>query len=103
LADWVASYDEDDVLGLWNFGPAPCVNLFESIWIFDIKENESRRRVMVDKDRIKGSVEKIKGKVKEWAGKITGDTKTEAEGKTDQVKGKVQNTVGGLKDTVRGK
>ena len=39
---------------------------------------------------------------KEWAGKITGDSKTEAEGKADQVKGKVQNTIGGIKDTVRG-
>jgi uncharacterized protein YjbJ (UPF0337 family) len=58
---------------------------------------------MVDKDRVKGSVEQVKGKVKEWAGKVTGDAKTEAEGKADQVKGKVQNVVGGLKDTARGK
>ena len=58
---------------------------------------------MVDKDRIKGSAEQAKGKVKEWAGKITGDKKSEAEGKADQVKGKVQNTVGGLKDAIRGK
>ena len=36
-----------------------------------------------------------------WAGKITGDSKTEAEGKADQVEGKVQNTVGGIKDTVK--
>ena len=56
----------------------------------------------MDKDRIKGSAEQAKGKVKEWAGKITGDSNTEAEGKADQVKGKIQNTVGGLKDTVRG-
>ena len=35
----------------------------------------------MDKDRIKGSAEQAKGKVKEWAGKITGDSKTEAEGK----------------------
>jgi uncharacterized protein YjbJ (UPF0337 family) len=58
---------------------------------------------MVDKDRIKGSAEQAKGKAKEWAGKVTGDSKTESEGKADQVKGKVQNTVGGLKDTIRGK
>jgi len=58
---------------------------------------------MVDKDRIKGSAEQAKGKVKEWAGKVTGDAKTEGEGKTDQVKGKVQNTVGGFKDAVRDK
>jgi uncharacterized protein YjbJ (UPF0337 family) len=32
---------------------------------------------------------------------VTGDTKTESEGKVDQVKGKVQNTVGGTKDALR--
>jgi uncharacterized protein YjbJ (UPF0337 family) len=41
--------------------------------------------------------------MKEIAGKVTGDAKTETEGKAEQVKGKVRNTVGGLKDAVRGK
>ncbi|MEA2938218.1 MAG: hypothetical protein QOC56_1722 [Alphaproteobacteria bacterium] len=58
---------------------------------------------MVDPDRIKGSAEQAKGKVKEVAGKVTGDSKLESEGKGDQIKGKVQNTIGGLKDTLRGK
>jgi uncharacterized protein YjbJ (UPF0337 family) len=58
---------------------------------------------MVDKDRIKGSAEQATGKAKEWAGKITGDKKTEAQGKAEQVKGKVENAVGGLKDAVRRK
>jgi uncharacterized protein YjbJ (UPF0337 family) len=58
---------------------------------------------MVDKDRIQGSAEQAKGKAKEWAGKVTGDSKTESEGKGEQVKGKVRNTVGGIKDTLRGK
>jgi uncharacterized protein YjbJ (UPF0337 family) len=58
---------------------------------------------MVDKDRIKGSANQAAGKAKEWTGKVTGDKKTEAEGKADQLKGKVQNTVGGLKDAIRGK
>jgi uncharacterized protein YjbJ (UPF0337 family) len=58
--------------------------------------------VLMDKDRIEGSVEQAKGKVKEVAGKVTGDSKAEAEGKADQVKGKVQNTIGGIKDTLRG-
>ena len=40
--------------------------------------------------------------MKETWGKVTGDAKTEAEGKADQVKGKIQNTIGGLKDTARG-
>ena len=38
----------------------------------------------MDKDRIKGSAEQMKGKVKEGVGKVTGDTKTEAEGKAEQ-------------------
>ena len=58
---------------------------------------------MVDKDRVEGVAKQAKGKVKEVAGKVTGDTKTEAEGKADQVKGKVQNTIGGIKDKLRGK
>jgi uncharacterized protein YjbJ (UPF0337 family) len=58
---------------------------------------------MVDKDRIEGSASQAKGKVKEVAGKLTGDSKLEGEGKGDQLKGKVQNTIGGIKDTLRGK
>ena len=42
----------------------------------------------MDKDRIKGAANQAKGKLKDMAGKVTGDTKTEAEGKADQVKGK---------------
>jgi uncharacterized protein YjbJ (UPF0337 family) len=57
----------------------------------------------MDKDRVKGSLEQAKGKVKEVAGKATGDAKLEGEGKADQVAGKVRNTVGGIKDTLRGK
>ena len=57
----------------------------------------------MDKDRIKGSAKQAKGKVKEVAGKVTGDSKLEGEGKADQVAGKVQNTVGGIKDTLKGK
>jgi uncharacterized protein YjbJ (UPF0337 family) len=34
---------------------------------------------------------------------MTGDTKTETEGKADQVKGKVQNIVGGMKDKMKEK
>lgn len=57
----------------------------------------------MDKDRIKGAAEQAKGKVKEVAGKVTGDSKLEGEGKADQVGGKIQNTIGGIKDTLRGK
>ena len=58
---------------------------------------------VIDKDRIKGSAEQAKGKIKEGAGKLTGDSKMEGEGKAEQVKGKVQNTVGGIKDALKGK
>jgi uncharacterized protein YjbJ (UPF0337 family) len=55
----------------------------------------------MDKDRIKGAATDMKGKAKEALGKVTGDTKTEAEGKADQLKGKVQNAVGGAKDALK--
>jgi uncharacterized protein YjbJ (UPF0337 family) len=62
----------------------------------------------MDKDRIDGAAEQAKGTVKELAGKVTGDTKLEAEGKADKLAGKIQSTVGGItvggiKDTLRGK
>ncbi|MGH6839169.1 MAG: CsbD family protein [Methylocella sp.] len=57
----------------------------------------------MDKDRIGGSAEQAKGKAKEVAGKAVGDTKLEAEGKSDKAAGKIQNAVGGLKDKLRGK
>jgi len=55
----------------------------------------------MNKDRVEGSFEQAKGKVKEVAGKATGDTKLEAEGKTQKVAGKIQNTVGGMKDAAK--
>src|SRR5271155_1289369 len=56
---------------------------------------------IMDKDRIKGSVEQAKGSVKEAVGKATGDTKLEVEGRNEKAAGKVQNAVGGIKDAVR--
>jgi uncharacterized protein YjbJ (UPF0337 family) len=58
---------------------------------------------MVDKDRIAGAANQVKGSIKETAGKATGDAKLEGEGKADKLSGKVQNTVGGIKDSLRGK
>jgi uncharacterized protein YjbJ (UPF0337 family) len=55
----------------------------------------------MDKDRVQGIGQQIKGAVKDAFGKITGDSKTQAEGKADKAGGKVQNTVGGVKDGVR--
>jgi len=56
----------------------------------------------MDKDRIEGAATKIGGEIKEGVGKLFGDKKLETEGKADQVKGKVENTIGGVKDTLRG-
>ncbi len=55
----------------------------------------------MDKDRVAGAGKQLKGKIKEAAGRMTGDKKTEAEGKVEQAAGKVQNEVGGLKDAAR--
>ncbi len=57
----------------------------------------------MDKDRIKGAAERAKGSIKEAAGKATGDSKLQGEGKVGKAAGKAQNTVGGIKDAVRGK
>ena len=56
---------------------------------------------MPDHDRIEGAAKNMGGKLKEAAGKLTGDTKTEAEGRAEKAAGKVQNTVGGAKDAAR--
>jgi uncharacterized protein YjbJ (UPF0337 family) len=55
----------------------------------------------MDKDRVEGIGHQAKGAVKEAAGKVTGDKKTEAEGRGERAAGKVQNAVGGAKDAVR--
>lgn len=55
----------------------------------------------MDEDRIEGVGHQVKGAIKEGVGKVTGDTKTEAEGKAEKAAGKVQNAVGGMKDSAR--
>jgi uncharacterized protein YjbJ (UPF0337 family) len=68
----------------------------------ELPSDSNRKATHMDKDRIKGSAEQAKGSLKEKAGKLTGDTKLESEGKADKAAGKVRNTVGGVKDTLRG-
>jgi uncharacterized protein YjbJ (UPF0337 family) len=58
---------------------------------------------IMDKDRVAGSAKQVKGAVKQAAGKAVGDAKLESEGKADKIEGKVQNTIGSLKDTLKGK
>ena len=50
-----------------------------------------------------GTGDKIKGAIKEVAGKLTGDKRTESEGKTDQAKGGIKNAARDLKESVTGK
>ncbi len=56
----------------------------------------------MDKDRIEGAAKQVKGRVEETAGKVTGDKKTEHEGKGDKAEGKLQNTAGSIKDKLSG-
>jgi uncharacterized protein YjbJ (UPF0337 family) len=64
-------------------------------------ESATEEEIMVDKNRVDGSAKNIGGKVKEGIGNVTGDSKTQAEGKADQAEGNIQNTVGGVKDSVK--
>jgi uncharacterized protein YjbJ (UPF0337 family) len=81
----------------------PCAGGKEHAAVRRVDPHQShRRQLIMDKDRVEGSAEQAKGKIKEVAGKAMGDSKLEAEGKGDQVKGKVQNTIGGIKDTLKG-
>lgn len=49
-----------------------------------------------------GTVDKVVGAVKEAVGKLTGDHRTEAEGKTDQVKGDVKNATDNVSESLKG-
>ena len=55
----------------------------------------------MDIDRGGGAARAIRGSVKEAIGKVSGDTKSQAEGKVEKTAGKAQNAVGGAKDSVR--
>ena len=57
----------------------------------------------IDHDRTEGAAKNLGGKLKEGLGKLTGDDKTQREGKADQIEGKAQNMIGGIKDSVREK
>lgn len=53
-----------------------------------------------DKERGKAAMDEVKGRAKDAWGSMTGDPKTEAEGKLDQAKGKVREGMADLKDKV---
>ena len=49
-----------------------------------------------------GTKDRVKGSIKEAAGKVTGDRRTEAEGKTDQAKGKAKKAASNVKESAKG-
>ncbi len=72
-------------------------------WYFlSHRRSVTSRTTGVSHDRVAGSAEQAKGSVKEGVGNLIGDTKLQAEGRADKVEGKAQNTLGGIKDTLRG-
>jgi uncharacterized protein YjbJ (UPF0337 family) len=56
---------------------------------------------MMDKDRIKGTMDDAAGRVKRQVGEWTGNPNTQAEGAAQQIKGKTEKVVGQVKDAVR--
>jgi uncharacterized protein YjbJ (UPF0337 family) len=56
--------------------------------------------IMVNKDTIAGKVKELGGAARANVAKATGDSESEAKGRTDQVAGKIQNTVGKIKDAI---
>jgi uncharacterized protein YjbJ (UPF0337 family) len=55
----------------------------------------------MDKDRIVGSAKDVGGKVEGAVGDLTGDAKTQAEGRAREAAGTVQNLYGQAKDAAR--
>ncbi len=49
-----------------------------------------------------GEKDKAKGSLKETAGKVTGDRRTEAEGKTDRAKGEAKDAAHDVKESAKG-
>jgi uncharacterized protein YjbJ (UPF0337 family) len=56
---------------------------------------------MMDKDRVKGTIDDVAGRAKRQVGEWTGDTNAQVEGAAQQVKGKAEKAWGNVKDEVR--
>ncbi len=54
----------------------------------------------INKDTIEGTLNEFGGKAEGFVGDVTGDTKTQVEGKIDELKGKVQDVYGKARDKV---
>jgi uncharacterized protein YjbJ (UPF0337 family) len=57
----------------------------------------------MDPNRIKGAWKKTAGEVKEAAGQAVGNEKLRLKGRAEQIAGTAQNTLGRVKDALRGR
>jgi uncharacterized protein YjbJ (UPF0337 family) len=57
----------------------------------------------MDKNRIKGTVKEAEGTVKEAAGKVLKNQRLIDAGRQEKIEGRVQQTVGVVRDSLRGK
>lgn len=60
-----------------------------------------RNKIMSLEDRAKATAKNVEGKVQEAVGNVTGDPKTQAEGKAKQAEAEVRNTVEDVKDEAK--
>jgi uncharacterized protein YjbJ (UPF0337 family) len=51
---------------------------------------------------VNGTINEVVGSARQKAGKLTGNTPLQVKGVAQQVKGKLENTLGRVKDAVRG-
>ena len=56
---------------------------------------------MMDKDRVKGTIDDAAGRAKRQVGEWTGDTGAQVEGAAQQIKGKAEKAWGNVKDAAR--
>ncbi|WP_185965007.1 CsbD family protein [Glacieibacterium frigidum] len=54
----------------------------------------------INSDTVEGTLNEFGGKAEGFIGDVTGDTKTQAEGKIDELKGKVQDVYGKAREKV---
>jgi uncharacterized protein YjbJ (UPF0337 family) len=55
----------------------------------------------MDEDRISGTARNVGGKIEEGAGRLTGDARTQLQGKLDQAAGAAQDLYGKTADAAR--
>jgi uncharacterized protein YjbJ (UPF0337 family) len=63
----------------------------------------TERKLLMDKEHLKGEAKKAEGHVKDGVGKMTGNEKLQAEGKMDKAEGEVRKKVGDVKDAFKKK